>query len=216
MNRVQLRFARRAVLASLLGITMAMIPAIAAWAKIPYFSLELSPERPEPGQTTRIVVRFWEEAGHTKPATWLDENVPVLNDLIRAYPAGSYRRFSGGFPITLYHDTPATYEGEFTFPEAGSWLLVTFPGMARDSLPDGYPDIIEVEVLSPTGQEPVAPREGTAPAPGKALEVRGAGSLIPTTLGVAVLLGGLGFLLRRRTLARLSERAMPRAAPRRE
>jgi hypothetical protein len=197
MNRVELRVARGAVLAALLGITMAMIPAIAAWAKIPAFSVELSPAQPRAGQAVRIIVRFWEDAGQTKPATWLDENLPALNGLIRAYPAAAYRSRSmcgGCFPIGLHHEAPATYVGEFAFPQDGSWFLIAFPNMARDNVSEAYPDI-EVDVAGPPVEEGAG--EGPLAAPGKAPAGRGAGSLIPTTLGIALLLGGLGFFLRR-------------------
>jgi hypothetical protein len=159
--------------------------------------VELSPAAPKAGQAVRIIVRFWEDAGQTKPATWLDQNVP-MNGLIRAYPAASYRSHSmcgGCFPIALHHEAPATYVGEFAFPEAGSWVLVSFPNMPRDRVSKAYPDI-ELHVAGPPVEE--AAREVSLAVPGKAPAERGRGSLVPAGLGVALLLGGLGLWLGRR------------------
>jgi hypothetical protein len=122
---------RRALGSLILGSLAALLLAASPVAgKMPFLSIELTPSEPRDGDVIVIVVRMWDDAGHTTPATWWPE--PTIEGLIEA------RGPSGRVPFTLDRLDDATYRAEVTLSE-GTWQLVTFPGGARGSMGDGYP-----------------------------------------------------------------------------
>jgi hypothetical protein len=104
-----------------LGSVMALLLAVApVAAKIPYFSVEVSPADPVDGEAVVIVVRMWDDAKHTRPATWSPG--PTLDGLLEV--RGPSRRI----PVTLVQLDDVTYRAEVTL-SAGTWQVVSFPDM---------------------------------------------------------------------------------------
>jgi hypothetical protein len=52
---------------------------------------------------------------------------------------------SGGLWIDVQRTAPETFTGNFVFPSAGTWTLVSFP-QTVGPIGDGYPDRISVRV----------------------------------------------------------------------
>lgn len=136
------------------AIALATAPA---WAAFPPFTVEVTPSRPVAGERVEIVVRAWEDAEHTRPASLVGPE--VVDNLIAAYPADRYvgrARTDGRLPIVLRQAGPASFRGAIVFPAPGTWLIVSFPDSLAPSVAEpGYPDVIEVEVES-TGAGPSA------------------------------------------------------------
>ena len=109
-----------------------------AAAKVPFFSVEVSPPNPADGDVVRVTVLMWDDASHTQPATWSE---PAIDGLLE------FRGDVGSVPITLHRLDDARYRAEVTLA-AGSWRLVAFPlGVARTSDADeGYPTPVRVMV----------------------------------------------------------------------
>jgi hypothetical protein len=132
---------RHAVRSLILGSLAAFLLAVGPVAgKMPFFSIELSPSDPRDGDVIVIVVRMWDDAGHTTPATWWPE--PTIEGLVEA------RGPAGRVPFTLLRLDDATYRAEVTLSE-GTWQLVTFPragGGVMVSSGDGYPGPLTVTV----------------------------------------------------------------------
>nr|MBA2632364.1 hypothetical protein [Chloroflexota bacterium] len=102
-----------------LGLVAAFLLAVgAAAAKMPYFSVEVSPPDPVDGGVVTIVVRMWDDARHTQPATWGPES-PIEGLL-------EFRGDAGNLPITLVRVDESSYAAEVTLPE-GTWRLIPFP-----------------------------------------------------------------------------------------
>jgi hypothetical protein len=105
----------------LLGAVAALLLAVGpVAAKIPYFSIEVSPADPVDGDVVVIVVRMWNDAGHTQPATWSPG--PTIDGLIEVQGP------SGRVPVTLVQLDDVTYRAELTL-SAGTWQVVPFPDM---------------------------------------------------------------------------------------
>jgi hypothetical protein len=124
----------------LLGAVAALLLAVGpAAAKIPYFSVEVSPPDRTDGDVVLVTVLMWDVAGHTQPATWWPE--PAIAGLLE------FRGDAGRVPVTLHRLNDGTYRAEVTLA-AGSWRLVAFPlGVARTAVSgEGYPTPVSVTV----------------------------------------------------------------------
>ena len=108
---------RSLLLGSVAAVLLAVGPVA---AKIPYFSIEVSPAAPVDGDAVVIVVRMWDDAGHTQPATWSPG--PTIDGLLEV------RGPSGRVPVTLVQLDDVTYRAEVTLA-AGKWEVVSFPDL---------------------------------------------------------------------------------------
>jgi hypothetical protein len=136
---------RRRLLAALLlgSAAVIVLGAGIAAGKFPYFSVDLEPASPRPWEPVTIIVRLWEDAAHTKPATWYALKGPI-EDLIE------FHGDAGRIPVTLVPAGVAEYRAEVVLSE-GDWQLVSFP-LGRGALgvhPEGYPSSLTVSVASP-------------------------------------------------------------------
>jgi hypothetical protein len=115
-----------------------------AAAKVPYFSVEVTPQAPTAGEVITVVVRLWNDPAHTIPADWALP-AEVVDDMIAFVSEDQ----------TIGVDLRAedgTYRGSATLP-AGSWTMVPFPEGARMSEPvPGYqaPIPLTVSAASPS------------------------------------------------------------------
>jgi hypothetical protein len=171
----------------LLGSVAALLLAVGpVAAKIPYFSIEVSPADPVDGDVVVIVVRMWDDAQHTQPATWSPG--PTVGGLVEVRGSG------GRVPVTLVRLDDVTYRAEVTL-SAGTWQVVPFPDLV-DGMPNGaagdYPLPITVTVGSLAADSPSSAALGIAA--GGALGI----------VAVALLVGGplRRRMQRRRTVAR--------------
>ena len=130
---------RHVVRPLILGLAAAFLVAVGPTAaKIPFFSVEVSPPDPAEGEVVLVTVRMWDDPSHTQPSTWSE---PVIADLLE------FQGDTGRISITLHQMDDATYRAEVTLA-AGSWRLVAFPmGVARSVVPaEGYPTPVRVTV----------------------------------------------------------------------
>jgi hypothetical protein len=127
----------------LLALVLLVAPS-SALAKVPWHTVEVLPPTPIAGQPLTVVVRFWDDAGHTTPATWWHE--PTLLEFEGA--AEPVR-------LTLIRTGDATFQAEVTLAE-GSWRLVAVQQFAEMTGP------AEVELATVIVAPP--PTSG-APAP---------------------------------------------------
>ena len=166
----------------LLGTVAALLLAVGpAAAKIPYFSIEVSPADPVDGEAVVIVVRMWDDAQHTQPATWSPG--PTIDGLVEVRGPSDRR------PVTLVQVDDVTYRAEVTL-SAGTWELVAFPDLNGGAgAPHPRPIIT---VGSPVADVPSSATLGIAA--GGALGI----------LAVALLVGGpvRRWVQRRRNVAR--------------
>ena len=124
----------------ILGLAAAFLVAVGpASAKVPFFSVEVSPPDPTDGDVVLVTVLMWDDASHTQPATSWHE--PAIAGLLEFH--GNASRV----PITLHWLDDATYRAEVTLA-AGNWRLVAFPlGVARAAVPgEGYPTPVRLTV----------------------------------------------------------------------
>src|SRR5688572_8239224 len=100
----------------ILGLAAAFLVAVGpAAAKIPFFSVEVSPPDPTDGDVVVVTVLMWDDPSHTQPATWWQE--PAIEGLLE------FHGDAGRVPITLHRLDDATYRAEVTLG-SGSWRLV--------------------------------------------------------------------------------------------
>jgi hypothetical protein len=120
----------------ILGLAAVFALAVGpAAAKMPYFSVEVSPPHPVDGDVILVTVAMWDDADHTQPATWSEPEIPGLLE---------FRGEAGRIPITLHRLDGASYGAEVALP-AGSWRLVAFPmGVAISG--EGDPTPVRVTV----------------------------------------------------------------------
>jgi len=117
----------------------ALVLANPADAKFPFFTVEIQPANPTPGQPAHVVVRTWRDADHTQ-----SEELPgpdAVPNLFCIAPAGTQRGSAphcDGEMVSVTRTGPATYEGAVTFPSPGHWEIVPFPGVLRP-IAAGYP-----------------------------------------------------------------------------
>jgi hypothetical protein len=176
---------RRLVLVLIVGTITALGAAGPAWAKTPQFTVQLSTARPLPGETVNVTVRFWNDRGHTKPATWWD--VRAVPHLLWAVPVDAQGNTDpdAAVPITVRRAGPAEYRGAVTLTTAGSYLVVPFSVEGGFVAPAGYPQPMALDVVAPL---PAAPASAGS----------GAGRWIPIAVAVVVGAGLLGGLVARR------------------
>ena len=142
------RLLRAASLAVIFGASV----AIPAAAKMPYFSIEVSPAVPLADQPIRIVVRTWVDAAHTHPAGF--EAPGAMDGILVIRDARNVNADVPEIPdvaVPLRPRAPDLYTGTVTLP-AGDWLIVAFPdrtGWGIASVPAGYPDKIALAVQPP-------------------------------------------------------------------
>jgi hypothetical protein len=135
---------RRLPAAFVLAATFLAFGVGLAAAKVPYFSVELTPQTPSAGEVITVVVRLWNDPAHTIPADWALP-AEVVDDMIAFVSEDQ----------TIGVDLRAedgTYRGSATLP-AGSWTMVPFPEGARMSEPvPGYqaPIPLTVSAASPS------------------------------------------------------------------
>lgn len=115
-------------------------------AKIPYFTVDITPTTPIAGEPILIVVRFWADPDHTSaaPVDW----EPTMDDLV------AIRADNGAADVSVLLELrePGRFEATVTL-EAGDWTIIAFPdrtGWATAEVPSGYPDSIPIAVRSRT------------------------------------------------------------------
>ena len=159
---------RSTVEVGVLAIALLALPAVAL-AKMPYFSVEVSPSEPTVGRPIVVEVRLWGDAGHVlagredESAMSFAEASPVIDGVLVARADGS-----PDVAVTLRRAGLDTYQGTLWLP-AGGWTLIAFPDRsdwATPSVPPGYPDDISFTVSAAAEYAipcPVTP-PGEAPA----------------------------------------------------
>ena len=127
------------------GLLFVAAPAL---AKVPPFSVEVSPGGPIAGEPTTVTVE-------------LAEPIPVddLSGLIAFYRASDAESRVNGIPVPLERVGATTYQGDVVLPESGEWRIVSFPdrtGWSTDEVLASYPDQIPVYVVSAGGSNSTA------------------------------------------------------------
>ena len=138
---------RREVLlrAAGLAVIIALSLAPPVSAKVPYFTVEITPAAPTVDERIMIVVNTWQDPQHTIGAPF---NADVLAGLLVIRARGGE---NADIPVPLRLREPGRFEASITLP-AGDWVVVAFPdrtGWAESGLPAGYPDTIRLSVQGP-------------------------------------------------------------------
>jgi hypothetical protein len=123
---MQRQFLRPLILGMAAALLLGAGPAA---AKVPYFSIEVSPPDPVDGDAVVVVLRMWDDAAHTRPAAWAEE-LAVERGLFQFHGDG------GIVPVTLQRFDQASYRGEVTLA-AGTWRVVPFPPWGPDVVASG-------------------------------------------------------------------------------
>ena len=124
------------------GACIALLATAPLLAKMPFFSVEITPREPVAGEPILITVRTWQDLAHTVSEPF---DAPHLNGLL-------VLRSTEGNPsigIALEAEAPGRFQGTVTVPTPGEWTLVAFPdrsGGSSPELPSGYPETITVTV----------------------------------------------------------------------
>jgi hypothetical protein len=142
---IQLSSKGRLIYAMALGMILAALLPVTAVAKMPYFTVDITPAEPRPGESIVITMRTWEDSAHTIPAAFDVEFSDLL--VIRSASHGS-----PDVPVSLNMRQPGWFESTVSLP-AGDWAVVAFPnrsGWATPEVPVGYPDSIAVTVREPS------------------------------------------------------------------
>lgn len=132
----------RRIAALLAGVFVVLGAAGLVAAKFPYFSVELQPAEPQPGEPITVTVRTWADADHSQPDGLTYEG--TLTDLIEFQRTGA----GGGpalVPVELQMLEPGVFHAQVSLP-AGEWQLVAFPhgrGAGSDFGP-GYPEPMSI------------------------------------------------------------------------
>jgi hypothetical protein len=149
---------QRALLPPATAAVLALIFVAPVAAKVPYFSVELEPARPVAGEPITVTVRFWDDASHTKPATWSPDG--SVDHLLAFVPPDGLA--GDQVPVPLEPAGSATMRGTVTLPNSGSWTLGVFP-LGVEPIPPGYPEpVVEVDVAAPSSPMPVAVASASA------------------------------------------------------
>jgi len=129
-------------------LTVYMAAPVAA-KMTPFFTIAIVPSQPVAGQPMVVIVRTWEDAGHTVAARFT--SAAALDGLVVLRPAtGS----SADIAIPLRFEAPDEFRATVIAPSAGEWNLVAFPdrtGWGSPEVPPGYPDTIAVTVAPESG-----------------------------------------------------------------
>lgn len=140
------RTVKRLVLAITLAVAVPLVTAVSVSAKIPYFTVDVEPAVPISGEPFLVVVRTWQDSGHSIPAGF--DAPEVLSGVL---VARRQSRDSPDITIPLIRREPDRFEARVTLP-AGDWILVAFPdrsGWPSQVVPVGYPDTISLSVRQP-------------------------------------------------------------------
>lgn len=135
---------------SILGLAalVTVLVATPASAKMPYFSLTITPANPIAGQPIVIAVRLWQDATHSIPAGFA---LAALDRLLILRPV---QRGHSDIPVSLrYEADPDEYRATVIVPSSGEWHVVAFPdrsGWSSPQVPSGYPDTMSLTVRSET------------------------------------------------------------------
>ena len=143
--------ALRLIAALVASAFLVLASAGSAVAKFPYFSVELDPAAPRPGEPITVTVRTWADADHSQPSGLTYEG--ILADLIQFRRTDAVSR-PARVPVQLQMVEPDVFRGRVTLA-AGEWTLVAFPH-GRGALGDfgpGYPQPMSVVVRD---EEPTA------------------------------------------------------------
>lgn len=146
MNHPEFR-GRRAVTAIALALSLSLLTAAHATAKMPYFNVEIAPTEPVAGQPVVITVRTWADVAHTVPAPFEARD---LHGLLVIRPRNGA---SSSIGVPLHAREPGEFQGTVVVPTAGEWTLMAFPDRSGWSSPEimpGYPDTIAFSVRAET------------------------------------------------------------------
>lgn len=137
---------RRAVTAIALAMSLSLLTAANAAAKMPYFSVEIAPPEPVAGQPVVITVRTWADVAHTVHVPF---GAPDLHGLLVIRPTNGT---SSSIGVPLHARGSGEFQGTVVVPTAGDWTLVAFPDRSSRSweIMPGYPDTIAFSVRAET------------------------------------------------------------------
>ena len=174
----------------ILGVAalMTVLVATPASAKMPHFSVTITPANPIAGQPITVAVRLWRDAAHRIPARIAPLDLDRLLILRSVEPGPSV------MPISLRYEADRDeYRASVIVPSAGEWHVVAFPnrsGWSSPQVPAGFPDTISLTVRSETdpGRPPA---DGELP---RSTSNPDAGGYIPALVVIAL---ALALLLRR-------------------
>lgn len=176
------------------ALTFALL-AGTALAKVPPFTIEVTPREPVAGEPFAVVVRTWRDVAHTAPAGLTALTTPTLEGLLSLRSADGAR----DIPVVLRLEAADRLVGSVTAPSPGTWQLVTFPANRHgwSAVPAGYPDMITLAVRPSSA---VPPRGEGGPSLGAtALGERG---IVIFAAGAALVLLGARALRARITVSR--------------
>ena len=128
----------------LLAVILLVAPSTAL-AKLPQYSVEILPAAPVAGEPLTVVIRLWDDAAHTQPATWWRE--ATLGGLLE-FQDGAER-----VPVTLTRSDDATFHAEVKLAE-GTWRLAIVLQYADIS---GPADVALATVTVAAAPDPTAP-----------------------------------------------------------
>lgn len=129
---------------SLLIVILLLAPG-PALGKVPWSSVEVEPATPVAGEPLTVVVRFWDDAAHTRPSTWSpgsDHEVSL-----------EFEGAAGRVPLTLTQIGDATLRADVTLSE-GTWRLVAVQDFAEASGPTDV-ELATVTVAAPRTTAPI-------------------------------------------------------------
>jgi hypothetical protein len=101
---------------------LALTPG-AALAKMPPYSVDVTPSDPTAGESIRVTVRFWNDAEHTRRSRWPD--VPSFGGFLWAHAVDEA---SEAIQIDIRLVRPGVYRGEVKLPTPGRWVLCSDGG----------------------------------------------------------------------------------------
>src|SRR5437868_2012260 len=105
------RTVKRLVLAIAIAVAMPLAMAASVSAKMPYFTVEIEPAVPVPGQPFLVSVRTWQDADHALPAGF--DAVEALSGLLVARRPNDDAR---DLAIPLVPRGPNRFEASVTLP----------------------------------------------------------------------------------------------------
>jgi len=143
-----------------LAAILLMSPA-PALGKVPWSSVEVEPIAPIAGEPLSVVVRFWDDASHTRPVTsWPGSDTDGLLELESA---------SERVPLTLTRIGDGAFRAEVTL-STGTWRLI----VVQDHSGPTEVEIATVTVAAPEAAPPSAVVPTGAVVIGAALVAAGA------------------------------------------
>lgn len=186
-------------------LTLAMIAVVLATAppasaKVPPFTVDITPESPTAGEEFEVTVRFWDDSAHTRPAAWPDTR--RFDDFLLMRPAGPRVASAEAISIDLLRDEVGVYRAAVVLPSSGRWNVctrATLPCAAAGPGPvPGYPGRLEITVLDVT----TAPEVSSSAAPSSEAQDADPGEAsaapVATAAVVAVVVAGAVGLRRSR------------------